>query len=816
MQLVEVIIEQSCLLSPCDENTTVSALASSVFSEWQSKNVKSFRKVKYVKDSCGRILPGHIQLSNLEVKNKFEIIIEELNEDNELDSSELLSRYRSYQLFTVRKILEHFMQINLSEAGENPKEDLLILLEELLKVPSQDIQMEILRNLNYLFTKFTGKKIIKFAIEQLISLFNSTIYVEVVISVLNCIYHSVTNLVNLFNINDILLLDIEKILIKFSKEEVPIISLYNNIKNLLSQITSNNQFITDQDIERLSHNNNNNNIKNSVMTTLPNHNPLRTNDITSCNNCITATGVAGTGAGAGNHNLARLLSLMNSNDSTIRLFGLKKFYDKISPQSTSAAVFPTNNNHNLMISNKEIENIFITLFQCLKLSLDSRAAKNLTMKNKASMHSSNPSLFILPPNRIYNTSTNCYLITAALQSELTCFDAITMLVKCLQILSCYTAYEEETAHEATVSKPPLPLPFAIHNQQHYYVLSKTISSYCLRYPTAALLVSCTFMRLVFTLANAYEDEIAETFAQLMYQTIQYYSSSSSDDAIGTKTDAHLHIESSGWSSFSLPVEEASIRYFLCYPLSPPSQYPLFQHRTRLALSYLLSISLAVRGNERESPSRHPTQARPSSGQATPSLDKWVSGSNGLILDKLLGLATAAAGVHWDCRLAALQLLGCCSVGKALQHRMEQLGAVAKLFGVLDALARETHWLAPRWPPDPSAGLAEHMLLLDMVVHDLQQAAHPPSLARYRGHSIRLIRGCLKLISNSIQLQPPARRQEVNEQLQRCRFSLFCPTAVAATTGDAPDTASGAVASVTLQQLATIDSVVKFYLELLAN
>ena len=213
----DVIIEGSRFLIPFDDKTTVAELTQVAFSEWQSCNKRGFRQVRLVRDSESRILPRFLKIVDLKDRNHFEIIVDDFNKEDVTvtESDELLSQYRCYQLHTLQQIQDSILISRLATIDHEISESDAVMISELGQTPSESVQLAVLKILNSIFFKFTRKKTCRFAAKQLIRLYNTSTFAEVVVAILNCLLYASSNLVHLFGQEDLKALAIEDSLVKF-------------------------------------------------------------------------------------------------------------------------------------------------------------------------------------------------------------------------------------------------------------------------------------------------------------------------------------------------------------------------------------------------------------------------------------------------------------------------------------------------------------------------------------------------------------------------------------------------------------------------
>jgi hypothetical protein len=473
-QHIDVVVDGNRILYSYNESTTIASLASDMIAEWQQYNPSALKYLKYVKDHCGKIIPGTFRIADIADRQEFEVVLQEIDIDTSkaVSTTSVRNTYRQVQESTLNQLLSLLTTLHFKDHYQEPDEITCNLIAEMLFTPDQVIQLKCLDIIKFMLIKFTSRKTMQFATGRAVWLFNHTAFVQIAVAVLDVFMFAASNLVSIINDDSVEPMDIDAAVLKFSGQQ-SIMEKYAQLNELLMTTYGTGirtQSKSNQPQEMILS-------KNSSWQSLPGN---VTEQSTLLGEAI-AIDTVGDGRFTSNNNnttgakyLSRLVSMLLSEDASVRKFGLQKLFSRLQKlqreyyywqgckrdNNQTQQPFPPDEHHtskvtlpaasrlrgdpsfaslpeipdsipsSIIASKDDIRTVADCLFKCLKASLDSRAAAVHNGK-KESLLQAHQKRNVEKHLHDVNNSVASLLIDEALSSAQTDVEAVLLVLQCL-------------------------------------------------------------------------------------------------------------------------------------------------------------------------------------------------------------------------------------------------------------------------------------------------------------------------------------------------------------------------------------------------
>lgn len=173
---IDVSIRGVTMVLPVFESSTVASISEAAIHEYRSFHLKNNpQKVLYTKDARGRVLSGALQISVVagspSSNEALQVIVEDYSQQDSASPSDVMKLYRDWQMWAAMQMKEHIQYLSYREVPILPESTVLQLLDELGKSPGEDVQLSCLSSCRLLLSKFPQKHIVIMAAEQISKMF---------------------------------------------------------------------------------------------------------------------------------------------------------------------------------------------------------------------------------------------------------------------------------------------------------------------------------------------------------------------------------------------------------------------------------------------------------------------------------------------------------------------------------------------------------------------------------------------------------------------------------------------------------------------
>jgi hypothetical protein len=401
MKFVEVIVKGQVFLAAYDEGTTVHGLAQTVFADWQEANAKRNSQMKFVMDANKRIITSKtLRVVDLPSIQLLELVLNDQAVYDGVESittEKIFADYRYAQYECAQNLLNTLMNLHIKAIDSEPDTLSFDLIAELMEVPSEQMQGLVMSILRCLLLKFTSLHVVLYAKDKIIQLVCKTQNIDTLKQGLMSLSYASNNLATL-TVDDLhSRLEVKKIMTNFAKNKDEGIAAAKLMKDFFENVTP-----------TLVHEEHDGNgglrkKKHDPMNDRSDHDSMKQSRARE-SPTSTMAGTRKQEHGSG-FSISRLCSVLESDDLTIRRFGLDKLLQilqdnlftsqpdsrigtgtsgtrgdrdgKLSKTLSKSTV------HFQFVHLKHVESLCRALFTCLKKSLDSRAAAKQTMSGVA-------------------------------------------------------------------------------------------------------------------------------------------------------------------------------------------------------------------------------------------------------------------------------------------------------------------------------------------------------------------------------------------------------------------------------------------------
>lgn len=191
--------------------------------------------MKYVKDERGRLLAPNLSIRGHQLGSKFEVVIEDfVIADGSVKETDFIKQYRLWQIFASKQVVDYILKLSSTQSLyiEKPNVEVLVLLKELIISTEEEVQINCLKALQMMQSRYPQKDLFILSVKGIAALFRSTQYATVAIAALNC-FIIAKNIVQYHTIDRKLLtwMDIESALSRFPKDQKQLMSLFDVLKD---------------------------------------------------------------------------------------------------------------------------------------------------------------------------------------------------------------------------------------------------------------------------------------------------------------------------------------------------------------------------------------------------------------------------------------------------------------------------------------------------------------------------------------------------------------------------------------------------------